>query len=288
MDIDDGEEEDVNEDGIDSVPEEDAGDLDNDAMMVEDGDDEDDDNAEVDEEEYQQLLEEAEADQSRKIVKGSNNKAADSEAISDLPIEEDPNAHFLLKRLLRFETAFIHHHAELRVTELNASQQQTLQLLKQFAQAKIDSKPHLAKEDEAIAQSIQDNSLRRDDITLSVEEGLIQLEPAGLGQRIMDYLQQDDNAILLQWLKCNRACFILNELFQQPLFFEQMLRILGGVDEDVLDSALQGTEGGKVLAKLRDTRLQLEADREAALSSGKRNTKKQTPAKAGKKGKGSK
>lgn len=267
MDVaeDDDEEEDDNEDDGDDDDEEDVDGVLPDEFDAEEGDDGEEEGEEEEgyfqEEEFQELLEESKAD--KKSVKAATSSkpssapATVSKKESTLPIEEDACAHVLLKKLLRFESSYL-------LQELAKVDQDSkvVRLLRAYLAS--DAQQHNASNEATVSTIVVDAASE-----VTVQQGT--LVPAGLAQRLLEYLQTSPE-LLQRYLRCNRGCFALHILFQSPATFALGHSVLSAAIASE-QAQIDAHEGGRLLKKLVEASQRVheeETDNKATKGKGKK------------------
>lgn len=249
---DDEEEEDDDEDG-------DEFDMDGED---EEGDEFDEDEPE-DEEEVAEDAEEHAQDMQAALKKGKGAGGATPAVIEEaksLPIQEDPVAHGLLKRLLQFEAAVEQKHgivSELSSTSDSSSSSSSKKKVSKKSSKPVGSEGRMA-ELQALLAADAHSGAHKDDPAPSVEEALwadaydcgAESEVcSSLGQYLIAYLKETDR--LRAWAACNRPCFALVKLLQIPSAQKVVAEALTELKSE-LSTSTQKHEGGKLLSGICD------------------------------------
>lgn len=194
-----------------------------------DDNEENDDDEFQNDEDYQEQLEEAEAD--RKTKQQSKGSKEEVNQVDLLAIEEDVTAHMLFKRLMQWEAAVERYQS-------NPSVKHAQTVIANFESTSANSKKH----DQEFEQLLQnfDRSLW----------GAAEDE-CSVARSVLSYLanpetptRTGDRILLLQWLKCNRACFSLLELFHVPsMLVLELPKVMSSLTTEEIDMLSEYTEG---------------------------------------------
>lgn len=221
----------------------------------EDNEGDDDDEVEIEnEEEFNEQLEEAEADKQERLKNKTNEDdevEEETEKVEeidsdDVPIEEDPTAHVLLKRLLRFE-------AKLQAKNASTSDkdQAQVQALTTFHE-QLNQEYQFHQKDETELTSMINNlntSLWKSSDDENNEDGTQSF--AILGNALLQSLT-NDNEVASHWLSTNRCSYALFELFSIPSVYLQLEKTFPAWEKEIenFESTLNEHDGGKLLWKL--------------------------------------
>jgi pumilio homology domain family member 6 len=222
---DEDEDDDVLEDEFNEVEEEDEAEEGNDDVEQElvEGD-----------EEYDEQLREAEEDLKAAAAekKAKTNKVVE-EVLHLLPIEEDPVAHIVLKRLLRWESQ-CETTSDSRSSELN----EAVSVLVSYEQQQQKDKE-------------RDNV---DNATVDKSQWVSKSEVSevSLAHSLWNYLSANDYSLLKQWVTHNRPSFALHELLRVPSVFVHIGHLFQDLSDELSEVKLQQHEGGKTLLRLHD------------------------------------
>jgi pumilio family protein 6 len=263
---------DAEADGDEAEEEEEGDEVDNDEMDVaeegdEEGDDEEfvaerlsdyaedeegnhDEDDEKNEEDFNEMLAEADEDLKKSSGKKTNHddNEDDEEAVMVdeapiFPIEEDPTAHVLIKKILRFE-------AKLEETS-NTSVVSNMSALSQFNSQQLKDHSHHQDDDQEMNSILSkiDRSLWKNG---SSESNSSSVEYSIMGSKLLELLSENNYETLRSWMETNRCCYTLVELFRIPSLFHRMPTIFKELSESMSDieSVLSQHEGGKLLYKL--------------------------------------
>eukprot|EP01031_Cornospumella_fuschlensis_P032079 gene32079-38795_t len=228
-----GEEEDEEDEEEEEGGEDEAMDEDGDGEEGEEEEDgnEDGDDAFHNDEEYQEQLEEAEADRKSSKQQSKGNKEEDNQ-VELLAIEEDVTAHALFKRLMQWEAA-------VERSQNNANVKQAQAVIASFeSSTSANSKRHDQEFEQLLAEL--DKSL------WEASEN-----DCSVAKAVLNYLtnpetetRTGDRLLLLQWLKCNRACFSLLELFHVPsMLVVELPKVMSLLTAEEIESLDENTEG---------------------------------------------
>jgi hypothetical protein len=241
-----------------------------------------------DAEEFHQQLEEAEADKQaalkkRAAAEAEQKEAAAAAAAALLPMAEDPTAHVLAKRLLRFETKL----EEVRLLAAEAEADTFTAREKSQAAGLAQFQDGQEKELTEAVQHLNTSlwALDTAEEEDQKEAGAGQIKRTAynrFGRSLLAELRADDFAAFHGWLAVNRPCFLLYEAFRTPSLFLGLSAFFAayqqarGLSEAEVAAVLGQTEGGRHLAKL------LEAATKAAEAEAKgkgKKTEAKTPSK---------
>lgn len=226
-----------------------------------------------DDEEFQEQLQEHEADQAelKKKRKSEDNKevaddasdasaeevAVEEEVKELLPIEEDPTAHTLLKALLHLDAAYEQREDAVipHITVSASIKQKLLDYEQQILQTDTNQYSSFHQQDQVSFLKEQIDCRQWPDAT--EEETVVNC----VGVTLLNILVANEYTLLYQWLQSNRACFALHELFRIPSCYTQFIEILpalaaasmaGNAPVDITKIA-EAHEGGKVFWRLCQT-----------------------------------
>lgn len=213
---------------------------------------------EEEEEEGQEELEdmqeaEAEIQEDLKALAKGNAASQEKEA-PQLPIEEDPSTHALLKRLLHFEAIYEKAHSEPKESKTPKKGSETPK--------KGSKKQKQPKVQEAVEELLRMSNAKEEAAVTAVDESLWSdphLSEDGAHCSISHLLAtalQEREDLVDQWLQKNRPSLVLLKLLSvQSVFKDVLALLLRHVEENT--GALQSHEAGKALLKVVEVASQL-------------------------------
>jgi pumilio family protein 6 len=216
-------------------------------------------------EDFNEML--AEADEDLKKSSGKKNDDDDEEEAvvinetPSFPIEEDPTAHVLIKKILRFEAKLEENSSSFTAGDMSTA-------LSLFNSQQLQDHSHHQEDDQEM------NS-----ILLKIDRSLWKNDSSLMGSKLLELLSENDYEILRSWMTTNRCCYTLVELFRIPSLFPRMPAVFKELSEKNMgdiETVLSQHEGGKLLYKLYLSAIPSKETKKEKKETGKKTKGKNT------------